>query len=91
MSSNSEKIDVAEIANSAGLSPQQIAELNARYRTLNFRERLEQVYKDFAPDKILVTSSFAATSAYFLHIVSTIRPDQVIHFIRYHRSFPSRA
>jgi phosphoadenosine phosphosulfate reductase len=30
---------------------------------------------------VLVTSSFAATSAYFLHIVSRIRPQQKIHFI----------
>jgi phosphoadenosine phosphosulfate reductase len=79
---------VAEISNSAGLSPQQIAELNARYRPLNFRERLEQVYKDFDPARILVTSSFAATSAYFLHIVSTLRPEQVIHFIDTGFHFP---
>lgn len=88
MSSHSEKIQVAEIANSAGLSPQQIAELNTRYRAMNFRERLTQVYQDFDPAKILVTSSFAATSAYFLHIVSTIRPDQVIHFIDTGYHFP---
>ena len=61
MSSNSEKIAVSEITNSAGLSPQQIAEFNARYRQMNFRERLTEIYKDFDPAKILVTSSFAAT------------------------------
>lgn len=88
MSSNSEKIAVSEITNSAGLSPQQIAELNARYRQMNFRERLTEIYKDFDPAKILVTSSFAATSAYFLHIVSSIRPDQVIHFIDTGFHFP---
>lgn len=88
MSSNVDKIEVAEITNSAGLSPQQIAELNTRYRAMNFAERLQQVYKDFDPAKILVTSSFAATSAYFLHIVSTIRPEQVIHFIDTGYHFP---
>lgn len=88
MSSNSEKIEVAEITNSAGLSAQQIADLNARYRTMDFRERLTQVYQDFDPAKILVTSSFAATSAYFLHIVSSIRPEQVIHFIDTGFHFP---
>lgn len=88
MSSNSEKIAVSEITNSAGLSPQQIAEFNARYRQMNFRERLTEIYKDFDPAKILVTSSFAATSAYFLHIVSSIRPDQVIHFIDTGFHFP---
>lgn len=88
MSSISEKIQVAEITNSAGLSAQQIADLNARYTPLNFSERLAQAYIDFEPAKILVTSSFAATSAYFLHIVSRIRPEQVIHFIDTGFHFP---
>lgn len=88
MSSISDKIEVAEISNSAGLSPQQIAELNERYTPMNFIQRLDQVYKDFEPAKILVTSSFAATSAYFLHIVSRLQPTQVIHFIDTGFHFP---
>ncbi len=65
-------------SNSAGLSTQTISELNVRYRPLNFEERLRKLYEDFPPEKIMVTSSFAATSAYFLHIISRIRPAQVI-------------
>ncbi|UJP06202.1 MAG: phosphoadenylyl-sulfate reductase [Nitrosomonas sp.] len=67
--------------NSAGLNTEAIHELNQRYRSLNFEDRLHKLYEDFLPKKIMVTSSFAATSAYFLHIISRIRPDQIIHFI----------
>jgi phosphoadenosine phosphosulfate reductase len=62
--------------------------LNEKYLPLGFDQRLRQLYQDFAPGQILVTSSFAATSAYFLHIVSRIRPDQVIHFIDTGFHFP---
>jgi phosphoadenosine phosphosulfate reductase len=36
----------------------------------------------------MVTSSFAATSAYFLHIISRIRPEQIIFFINTGFHFP---
>ena len=49
--------------NSAGLSAQAISELNQRYHSLNFEARLRSLYTDFQPEKILVTSSFSATSA----------------------------
>lgn len=68
-------------SNSLGLSREAIAELNRRYAPLDFAERIRRLYEDFNPDKILVTSSFAATSAYFLHIIAQIRPEQVVHFI----------
>jgi phosphoadenosine phosphosulfate reductase len=77
--------------NSAGLDEDRIAELNGRYAPLNFEERLQRIYRDFDPDKILVTSSFAATSAYFLHIVTRVRPEQVIHFIDTGFHFPETA
>lgn len=68
-------------ANSAGLTAEALAELNRVYRPLSFAERIERLYHDFRPEGVLVTSSFAATSAYFLHIIKTIRPQQIIHFI----------
>ena len=80
----SQYTDTAEAddtGNSAGLSPGDIAALNAAYEPLEFGDRIRKVYEDFAPDKVLVTSSFAATSAYFLHIISSIRPEQEIAFI----------
>ena len=67
--------------NSAGLSHDVIKKLNRIYRPLDFEARIRRVYQDFAPGKVMVTSSFAATSAYFLHIISRIRPRQKIHFI----------
>ncbi|HEX9178858.1 MAG TPA: phosphoadenylyl-sulfate reductase [Burkholderiales bacterium] len=74
--------------NTAGLSPEEIAVLNAKYAPLGFEDRIRELYRDFAPDKILVTSSFAATSAYFLHIISRIRPEQEIAFIDTGFHFP---
>lgn len=75
-------------SNSAGLSAQAIIDLNAQYQPLSFEERLHRLYTDFKPEKVMVTSSFAATSAYFLHIISRIRPEQVIFFIDTGFHFP---
>lgn len=62
--------------------------LNQQYASLDFEARIRRLYSDFPPEKVLVTSSFAATSAYFLHIVATIRPEQVVHFIDTGYHFP---
>lgn len=78
----------APLADSVALSEETLAELNGRYAPLHFEERLQQLYRDFDPDKVLVTSSFAATSAYFLHIVSRIRASQRIAFIDTGFHFP---
>jgi phosphoadenosine phosphosulfate reductase len=66
----------------------QLLALNEKYLPLGFEQRIHTLYQDFAPDQVLVTSSFAATSAYFLHIVSRIRPQQRIHFIDTGYHFP---
>lgn len=66
----------------------ELERLNHAYATLGFEERLRRLYRDFDPARILVTSSFAATSAHFLHIISRIRPEQVIHFIDTGYHFP---
>ncbi|SFE19491.1 phosphoadenosine phosphosulfate reductase [Nitrosomonas sp. Nm166] len=84
----SESAASQSVSNSAGLSVQAIRELNDRYRPLDFEARLRRLYTDFQPEKIMVTSSFAATSAYFLHIISRIRPEQVIFFINTGFHFP---
>ena len=65
-----------------------VAALNERYAPLGFEARLKLLYEEFPVDKVLVTSSFAATSAYFLHIISTINPAQPIHFIDTGFHFP---
>lgn len=87
---NAPSVDAAEMRVDEALEQQnrepaldedQIKALNQRYLKLNFEQRLEQLYKDFPVDKVLVTSSFAATSAYFLHIISSVNPEQKIAFI----------
>ncbi len=65
-----------------------VAALNEIYLPLGFEERIRLLYRDFTPGNVLVTSSFAATSAYFLHIISRIQPDQTIHFIDTGYHFP---
>lgn len=65
-----------------------LAALNAKYRPLSFEARIRALYEDFEPENVMVTSSFAATSAYFLHIISRIRPQQPIFFIDTGFHFP---
>lgn len=74
--------------NSAGLSAEEIRLLNREYARLDSEQRIRELYNDFDPEKVLVTSSFAATSAYFLHIISRIRPQQTITFIDTGFHFP---
>ena len=78
----------AEPALAAALPPERVAELQAAYAPLGFEQRLERLYRDFSPGQVLVTSSFAATSAYFLHIISRIEPRQRIAFIDTGYHFP---
>ena len=79
---------ITSTTNRAGLSAQAIADLNAAYAELDFEARIRKLYQDFDASKVLVTSSFAATSAYFLHIISRIRPEQAVHFINTGFHFP---
>ena len=65
-----------------------IAALNEQYHPLSFAQRIARLYRDFDPATVMVTSSFAATSAYFLHIISRIRPEQTIFFIDTGFHFP---
>jgi len=59
----------------------QVRDLNARYRDLTIEQRVQQLYKDFAPDEVMLTSSFAANSALLLHVFSTFAPEQKVLFI----------
>jgi len=58
-----------------------LIDLNNKYRKLSIAERIEQLYVDFDEVDIMLTSSFATTSAYLLHLFSNIHPSQKIHFI----------
>lgn len=62
-------------------SPDFIEALNAKYKSLSFTERIKEVYRDFDTSEIMLTSSFAATSALLLKLVSDINNNQKIYFI----------
>ena len=61
---------------------------NARYLPLTFSERIDQFYKDFGDQKILLTSSFGTSSVLLLKLVSHSRPEQPVHFIDTTYHFP---
>lgn len=58
-----------------------IPHLNKEYRQLSIYERVEQLYRDFDHNDIMLTSSFAATSAFLLKVFSDINKEQKIYFI----------
>ena len=55
--------------------------LNDKYSKLDIYKRVESLYMDFAAEDIMLTSSFAATSAFLLKVFSDVNPNQLIHFI----------
>ena len=60
---------------------ERLAELNKRYHPLTPQQRVVELYKDFAADEVMLTSSFATNSAFLLHLFATTAPHQLIHFI----------
>jgi len=79
--------DIAENLPPAATVPD-IASLSARYLALSPEQRIQALYREFDPAKVMVTSSFAATSAYFLHVLARARPEQTILFIDTGFHFP---
>lgn len=55
--------------------------LNKKYRDLSVQERISELYNDFDEVEIMLTSSFATTSAYLLHLFAERRPSQLVYFI----------
>lgn len=51
-----------------------IEDLNNKYSKLSLTERIEEVYKDFLDEEILITSSFAANSSFLLYLFSQNAP-----------------
>ncbi len=62
-------------------SKNKIAELNRKYAKLSVKERVEELYKDFPQEEIMLTSSFATTSAFLLKIFSEVNKSQEVQFI----------
>lgn len=63
------------------LSPGEIEKLNRKYKPLSVEERIAQLYNDFTIDEVMLTSSFAATSAILLSLFSRINRNQKVFFI----------
>lgn len=63
------------------LSSKEINALNDKYRKLTATERINELYKDFNQHDVMLTSSFAATSAFLLKLVSDVNPSQTVFFI----------
>lgn len=51
-----------------------IKNLNKKYSKLSLGQRIQEIYKDFDKDEILLTSSFAANSSFLLHLFSQNAP-----------------
>ncbi|TQD39375.1 phosphoadenylyl-sulfate reductase [Haloflavibacter putidus] len=62
-------------------SSSQIEQLNKRYKPLTPCQRIQNLYKDFEETEIMLTSSFAATSAFLLKLFSDINQNQEVIFI----------
>lgn len=58
-----------------------VEQLNAKYRKLSPMERIVQLFNDFDPEEVLLTSSFGTTSIYMLYLFSQIRPKHKVYFI----------
>lgn len=65
----------------SNLSEKDIALLNKKYKLLTPCERIEMLYTDFDVNEIMLTSSFAATSAFLLKLVSDVNKAQHVFFI----------
>ena len=60
---------------------ERIKELNEIFRPLQPEQRITELYRHFTKEEVMLTSSFAATSAYLLHLFSVYQPEQEVLFI----------
>ncbi len=58
-----------------------IGTLNERYKPLTPWERLELLFDSFPAREILMTSSFGASSAILLHMLSKVKPGHPVYFV----------
>lgn len=71
----------SEITPKISFSEKDIHILNQNYKKLSATQRIAQLYKDFNQSEVMLTSSFAATSAFLLKLVSDVNPRQTVFFI----------
>jgi len=74
-----------EITSKPSLKPtitrMEIDLLNKKYKSLSITERITMLYSDFDVSEVMLTSSFAATSAFLLKVFSEINNKQEVFFI----------
>lgn len=63
------------------VSAVEVAQLNEKYRDLSLTGRITELYNDFSQAEVMLTSSFAATSAFLLKLFSEVNRDQLVYFI----------
>ena len=68
-------------SNKRVLLDDRIKELNEEYRALTVNERVTKLYQDFKAEEVMLTSSFAATSAFLLRVFSQVNKQQKVYFI----------
>lgn len=69
------------IAEKRMITAAEVDRLNIKYRELSLTERITELYSDFSPAEVMLTSSFAATSAFLLKLFSDVKRDQLVYFI----------
>ena len=69
------------IAEKREVTAAEIDRLNKKYRDLSLHERIKELYRDFSSAEVMLTSSFAATSAFLLKLFSDVNRDQLVYFI----------
>lgn len=63
------------------ITDEAIKALNKKYKPLSAIQRIKELYTDFGVDDVMLTSSFAATSAFFLKLFSDANKEQKVFFI----------
>ena len=58
-----------------------IQDLSKKYTSLSIEKRIEELFKDYASDDIVFTSSFGTTAGILLYLVNKINPQQAIYFL----------
>ena len=69
------------VAEKREVSAEEVAALNNKYKSLSLTERIAELYNDFGEAEVMLTSSFAATSAFLLKLFSEVKTDQLVYFI----------
>jgi len=62
--------------------------LNDAFMPLPVEDRIRLLYKYFAEEDVLLTSSFGTKSVFLLHLIHQVRPAQIVHFIDTTYHFP---